>query len=225
MDGLHSKGGAANTPLKSHEWAVRCIVSVMMTQDPDDLPRFEDYQLPGAAYLGEPTTFVSVHLPESVLQRVNGAARFAGDTGKIDGLTTRTDLLRLALHGYLTELEHQYNGGRSFPAPASVVRGRGVDRLEPWVKIGVRLPQSLWTRVQGAAAWALDTNSLPGLTRLNQLTARACADYVVQIEQEHNRGKAFQDPRARRRNLTTTPRGSANLFDSYRTPGHEPVEG
>lgn len=170
----------------------------MMTTDPDNLPRYSDYQLPGYAHLGEERVFVSVELPESLLRRVNGAVRYASDTGKIDGIQSRTDLLRVALHCYLIDLEAAHNAGLPFPPPATTGRGRGADRAEPWPKVGSKLPKSLWDRAQGAAAYAQATGAIDGVTRVNQLTAAACAEFLDAIEQKHHRGKPFQDPRTRR---------------------------
>jgi hypothetical protein len=90
-------------------------------------PEFAD-PLPGYSYVGEPCIAASYRIPDELERRVNGAVRYAGDTGKIPGVESQTDLIRVAGHCYVTQLEQQFNNGQTFPDPgANNHRGRGAD--------------------------------------------------------------------------------------------------
>lgn len=164
----------------------------------EPLPSIDDYDdIPGYAYLGEPRTPVSYFIPRDIEARINGAVRYAGDTGAIDHLHSKTDLLRLATHQYVQALEQQYNDGQPFKAAPVNNRGRGTDRTEEWVKVSSNFPVSLRDRINGAARFAHDTEQIPGVTSGNRLVAAACESYLAELEREHHRGRPFKDPRRR----------------------------
>ena len=158
-------------------------------------PEFAD-PLPGYSYVGEQCIAASYRIPEELKRRVNGAVRYAGDTGKIPGVESQTDLIRVAGHCYVAQLEQQFNNGETFPDPGTNThRGRGADHPGQWVKIGVRLPQSLHRRIMGAARFVDDTGSVPGVTSANRLIAAALEAKLTELERDHNHSKPFHDPR------------------------------
>jgi hypothetical protein len=77
-------------------------------------PEFVD-PLPGYSYVGEQCIAASYRVPDGLKRRVNGAVRYAGDTGKIPGVESQTDLVRVAGHCYVAQLEQQFNNGQPFP--------------------------------------------------------------------------------------------------------------
>lgn len=152
--------------------------------------------LPGYSYVGEPCTAASYRIPEDLKQRVNGAVRYAGDTGKVSGVESQTDLIRVAAHNYVSQLEEQFNNGQTFPDPGTNNhRGRGPDHPGQWVKIGVRLPLSLHRRIMGAARFLDDTGLIPGVASANRLVTAALDVTLTDLERDHNRGRPFRDPR------------------------------
>jgi hypothetical protein len=158
-------------------------------------PEFAD-PLPGYGYVGERCIAASYRIPDGLKRRTNGVVRFAGDTGQIPGIESQTDLIRVAAHCYVSELERQFNDGQPFPDPgANNHRGRGADHPGQWVKIGVRLPLSLHQRIMGAARFVDDTGSVPGVTSANRLIAAALDAKLTELERDHNHGKPFHDPR------------------------------
>lgn len=164
---------------------------------PDTVPSYEDYEIPGYAYLGEPRKPVSYFIPETIQARINGAVRYAGDTGAIPGVQSKTDLLRVATHRYIHAMEQAHNDGQPFAVPAVNNRGRGTDRTEPWVKVNAYFPISLRDRIAGAARFAQDGDLVPDVTSANRLVAVACDAYLHELEREHDKGKPFRDPRRR----------------------------
>ena len=87
-------------------------------------PEFVD-PLPGYSYVGEQCIAASYRVPDELKRRVNGAVRYAGDTGKIPGVESQTDLVRVAAHSYVAQLEQEFNNGQTFPDPgANNHRGR-----------------------------------------------------------------------------------------------------
>jgi hypothetical protein len=158
-------------------------------------PEFAD-PLPGYSFVGEQCTAASYRIPEELKQRVNGTVRYAGDTGKISGIESQTDLIRVSAHRYVAQLEEQFNIGQPFSDPGTNNhRGRGADHPGRWVKIGVRLPLSLHRRIMGAARFVDDTGLVPGVTSANRLITAALDAELTDLEREHNRGKPFHDPR------------------------------
>ena len=158
-------------------------------------PEFTD-PLPGYSHVGEQCTAASYRIPQELKQRVNGAIRYAGDTGKVSGIESQTDLIRVSAHSYVTQLEEQFNNGQAFPDPGTNNhRGRGTDHPGQWVKVGVRLPLSLHRRIMAAARFLDDTGVVPEVTSANRLIAAALDTYLAELEREHIRGKPFQDPR------------------------------
>ena len=81
-------------------------------------PEFAD-PLPGYSYVGEQCIAASYRIPDELKRRVNGAVRYAGDTGKIPGVESQTDLIRVAAHCYVAQLEQQFNNGQTFPDPGT----------------------------------------------------------------------------------------------------------
>ena len=103
-------------------------------------PEFTD-PLPGYSYVGEQCVAASYRIPDELKRRTNGAVRYAGDTGKIPGVESQTDLIRVAAHYYVAQLEQRFNNGQAFPDPGTNThRGRGADHPGQLVKIGVHLP-------------------------------------------------------------------------------------
>ena len=60
---------------------------------------------------------IGVNLPLSLHQRVLGAARFAGDTDLVPGVTSANRLIAAALDAYLAELEREHHHGKPFKDP------------------------------------------------------------------------------------------------------------
>src|SRR6476619_5756768 len=75
--------------------------------------------LPGYGYVGEQCIAASYRIPDELKRRVNGAIRYAGDTGKIPDVESQTDLVRVAAHCYVSELERLFNNGQPFPDPSA----------------------------------------------------------------------------------------------------------
>ena len=163
---------------------------------PVPAPEFTDPP-PGYAYVGEKRTPASYSIPQDLKQRLNGAVRYASDTGDVPQVESQTDLVRVAAHRYVAELERQHNGGAAFPSPSSNARGRGPDHSGTWIKVGVTMPVSLHQRILGAARFADDTDLVPGVTSANRLVATALDGFLTELEREHNHGRPFKDPRRR----------------------------
>src|SRR5664279_620198 len=125
------------------------------------------------------------------------AGAYASDTGDVPRVESQTDLVRVAAHRYVAELECQHNGGAAFPSPSSNARGRGPDHSGTWIKVGVTMPVSLHQRILGAARFADDTDLVPGVTSANRLVATALDSFLTELEREHNHGRPFKDPRRR----------------------------
>jgi hypothetical protein len=81
-------------------------------------PEFAD-PFPGYGYVGEECIAASYRLPDELKRRTIGVVRFAGDTGQIPDIESHTDLIRVAAHRYVTQLEQQFNNGQPFPDPGA----------------------------------------------------------------------------------------------------------
>ena len=79
-------------------------------------PEFVD-PLPGYSYVGEQCIAASYRIPDELKRRVNGAVRYAGDTGKIPGVESQTDLVRVAAHSYVAQLEQRVQQRPDVPGP------------------------------------------------------------------------------------------------------------
>jgi hypothetical protein len=165
---------------------------------PPPLPSPDDYlPLLGYDHVGEQRTPVSYTIPEDVKQRLNGAVRFAGDTGSIANVESQTDVVRVAAHKHVAVLEGKYNDGAPFPPPESSARGRGADYSGHWVKIGANIPVSLHRRILGAVQFVKDNDLTLIGASTNRFIAAALDAYLTELEHEHHNGKAFRDPRKR----------------------------
>lgn len=161
----------------------------------DGPPTFEEYALPGYSYPGEPRKLVSYQIPEPLNRRLNGAARWAGDTGKLPGTATKADLVRIALHTFISELEDRYLDSRTFERPATTSRGRGPDATTSLAKVTVYLPISLTDRAAGAADFIRETALIADVTSINRLAAHAISQHLDHLEQSYRHGRSFKDPR------------------------------
>jgi hypothetical protein len=165
---------------------------------PPPLPSPDDYApLLGYDHVGEQRTPVSYTIPEDIKQRLNGAVRFAGDTGIIPQVESQTDVVRVAAHKHVAVLEEKYNDGEPFPLPESSARGRGSDYQGRWVKIGANIPLSLHRRILGAVQFAKDNDLISVGPSTNRFIAAALDAYLTELERDHHGGKPFRDPRKR----------------------------
>lgn len=161
----------------------------------DGPPTFEEYALPGYAYPGEPRKLVSYQIPEPLNRRLNGAARWAGDTGKLPGTATKADLVRVSLHTFVSELEDRYLDGRQFERPTKISRGRGRLVTSTMAKLTVHLPISLTDRIAGAADFVEETALIADVTSINRLVAYAIGQHLEHLELSYRNGRPFKDPR------------------------------
>ena len=80
--------------------------------------------LEGEAYPGEEKVKIGTTLPVHLKGQVDGAVRFAQDSGGIDGVETITDFIRVACHRLVTDLQTKHNDGNEFLVPRINRRGR-----------------------------------------------------------------------------------------------------
>ena len=73
--------------------------------------------LEGEAYPGEEKVKIGTTLPMHLKGQVDGAVRFAQDSGGIDGIETITDFIRVACHRLVTDLQTKHNDGNEFLVP------------------------------------------------------------------------------------------------------------
>lgn len=149
----------------------------------------------GYATLTEPKRQSKFVVPRATKDRVNGAVRYASDTGRVPGVESQTDLLRIALHRSVTELESKHNGGEPFPPPESSGRGRGRDRAGEYAQISGSLPVSLGQRVAGAVDYLSRTDSGAEISSINLFADAAVCSFLTDLEAGHNGGKPFTPPR------------------------------
>lgn len=149
----------------------------------------------GYATLTEPKRQAKFVVPRTTKDRVNGAVRYASDTGQVPGVESQTDLLRIALHRSVTELENRHNDGKPFPPPASNGRGRGPDRAGEYAQISGSLPVSLGQRVAGAVDYLSRASSGSEISSINLFTDAAVCSFLADLEARHNGGKHFKPPR------------------------------
>ena len=80
--------------------------------------------LEGEAYVGEEKVKIGTTLPLHLKGQVDGAVRFAQDSGGVDGIETITDFVRVACFRLVTDLQAKYNDGNEFRVPGINRRGR-----------------------------------------------------------------------------------------------------
>lgn len=80
--------------------------------------------LEGEAHVGEEKVKIGTTLPVHLKGQVDGAVRFAQDTGGIDGIESITDFIRVACSRLVTDLQARYNAGQEFRVPGINRRGR-----------------------------------------------------------------------------------------------------
>ncbi len=103
------------------------------TKKPADPPASKDIPinpdaLEGEAYPGEPRMKIGIVLPEHLKGQVDGAVRYAQDTGAVPGIDTITDFFRVACHRLVMDLQREHNGGDEFKPPRMNRRGRAPGR-------------------------------------------------------------------------------------------------
>lgn len=80
--------------------------------------------LEGELFPGEPRIKIGTVLPAHLKGQVDGAVRFAQDTGDIDGVETIADFIRLACSRLVVELQREHRSGDEFDQPRINRRGR-----------------------------------------------------------------------------------------------------
>lgn len=84
--------------------------------------------LEGEEFPGEEKVKIGTSLPLHLKGQVDGAVRFAQDTGGVDGIESITDFIRVACARLVVDLQHRYNDGQEFRVPNINRRGRTPSR-------------------------------------------------------------------------------------------------
>ena len=84
--------------------------------------------LEGELFPGEEKIKIGTSLPIHLKGQVDGAVRYAQDTGGVDGIESITDFIRVACSRLVNDLQHHYNGGQEFHVPNINRRGRTPSR-------------------------------------------------------------------------------------------------
>ena len=84
--------------------------------------------LEGELFPGEEKIKIGTSLPIHLKGQVDGAVRYAQDTGGVDGIESITDFIRVACSRLVIDLQHRYNGGQEFHVPNINRRGRTPSR-------------------------------------------------------------------------------------------------
>lgn len=82
----------------------------------------------GELYPGEDRIKFGTTLPVHLKGQVDGAVRYAQDTGAIAGIDTITDFVRVACYRLVVELQQQHMKGQEFAQPRINRRGRAPSR-------------------------------------------------------------------------------------------------
>ena len=84
--------------------------------------------LEGELFPGEEKIKIGTSLPIHLKGQVDGAVRYAQDTGGVDGIESITDFIRVACSRLVIDLQHRYNEGQEFHVPNINRRGRTPSR-------------------------------------------------------------------------------------------------
>ena len=84
--------------------------------------------LEGELFPGEEKIKIGTSLPIHLKGQVDGAVRYAQDTGGVDGIESITDFIRVACSRLVIDLQHRYNEGPEFHVPNINRRGRTPSR-------------------------------------------------------------------------------------------------
>jgi hypothetical protein len=84
--------------------------------------------LEGEQYPGEEKIKIGTSLPIHLKGQVDGAVRYAQDTGGVDGIESITDFIRVACSRLVIDLQNRHNEGQEFRVPNINRRGRTPSR-------------------------------------------------------------------------------------------------
>lgn len=84
--------------------------------------------LEGELFPGEEKIKIGTSLPIHLKGQVDGAVRYAQDTGGVDGIESITDFIRVACSRLVIDLQQRYNEGQEFHVPNINRRGRTPSR-------------------------------------------------------------------------------------------------
>ena len=71
---------------------------------------------------------IGTSLPIHLKGQVDGAVRYAQDTGGVDGIESITDFIRVACSRLVIDLQNRHNEGQEFRVPNINRRGRTPSR-------------------------------------------------------------------------------------------------
>ncbi len=92
---------------------------------PDSPPAGEQVLRPGEATFAEKTIKMTWNMPTSLNKRLAGAVAFVQMNDTPEDFDSSTAIVRFAIDSVVKRLENDFNGGKPFPAPRALRRGRG----------------------------------------------------------------------------------------------------